>query len=193
MSKSVSSYSTAVKTATFVLPFTFALIVFSLVDDWPAPLTVVLAATLTAALIAYNIPGHQLERFAKRTYHYGPVVLGFISVAFFGWFAETVSLNPPGEFFEAAAQVLPLLMLTTVVDVRRSDQLEARDLLLTLLVLMLGEVAALLGIVYQDRFIFVYVCASLTAGFAALALSIAAAHSRSGLSSSTTDGSDDAQ
>jgi hypothetical protein len=76
-----------------------------------------------------------------RTFGWLPVFLGAVSYAFWYWYEIGYEIG--GEFFHAAADVLPVLLLATILDVRRTNDLEGKQLVLPIAVVFLGEITAL--------------------------------------------------
>lgn len=83
------------------------------------------------------------ERYVKLfSEHFGwiPVVLGAFSYPYWYWYsADQVDVG----FFQTAAQVLPVLLLAGIIDIRRSSTLKTPQLALPLIAVSLGEIAAL--------------------------------------------------
>jgi hypothetical protein len=59
------------------------------------------------------------------------------------WTASRLDIEPASQFFEISAQVLPVVLLAAVIDVRRSRYLNSYQLALPIFVVFLGEMAAL--------------------------------------------------
>jgi hypothetical protein len=71
-----------------------------------------------------------------------PVSLGTLSYIFWYWYANGGPVAGD-NFFHAAAEVLPVLLLATIVDIRRTSYLEGKQLVLPIAAVFLGELAAL--------------------------------------------------
>lgn len=71
------------------------------------------------------------------------VTLGVATYPLFYWIASQLGIAPASQFFEISAQVLPVILLAAVIDVRRSSNLKSHQLALPIFVVFLGEVAAL--------------------------------------------------
>jgi len=110
------------------------------------------------------------------TFGWLPVTLG--SLTYFLWrlYAENNRYYIDPTFFHASADVLPVLLLAAVVDVRRSETLESKGLVLPIIAVFLGEVAALnaLAFGYATAEDFAAVASSLVSTTLALVLAVMA-------------------
>ena len=119
-------------------------------------------------------PPKRLAKLELSGYKLAPVVMGSLGGLYFFWYATTTAVEIPGAIFEVTAQIIPVLILATIVDARRAHRIATEDVVGALAFLILGEIMALFGIMTQTAPIFGLVCGALTAGFAALILSVLA-------------------
>ena len=84
--------------------------------------------------------------------------------------------SPESDFFHAAADVLPVLLLAAVIDVRREKDLQSKQLVLPVIAVFLGEVSALSALAFGDAGSndFASVAASLVSTVVALILAVMA-------------------
>jgi hypothetical protein len=93
------------------------------------------------------------------------------------WYWVSSSSNIEQGFFDVSAQVLPVLVLAAVVDVRRSRRLESHQLAFPLIAMIIGEIAALsvsAGVSDANQSNFAMVSAAFVAGVAAVVLAVLA-------------------
>jgi hypothetical protein len=76
------------------------------------------------------------------TFGWLPVILGALSYGFWYWYADG-QITPGTDFFHAAADVLPVLLLAAVLDVHRTKELQSKQLVLPIIAVFLGEISAL--------------------------------------------------
>jgi hypothetical protein len=76
--------------------------------------------------------------------------LGALSYPFWYWYASAYSGNVGDEFFHAAADILPVLLLATILDVRRTNELEGKQLVPPVAAVFFGELAALNALAFSD-------------------------------------------
>lgn len=138
------------------------------------PLVVAVALALFVSALFWFIPRRTFVSLFVNTFGWLPVTLG--SVSYFFWVSYAPSESPDAIFFHASADVLPVLLLAAVVDVRRSETLESRGLVLPIIAVFLGEVAALnaLAFGYTTAEDFAAVAASLVSTTFALVLAVMA-------------------
>jgi hypothetical protein len=105
-----------------------------------------------------------------------PVFLGALSYGYWYWYASLARRSPDSTFFHAAADVLPIILLATVVDVRRTRDLESRQLVLPIAVVFLGELAALNALAFGNAgpADFAAVASSFVSSIVALVLAVLA-------------------
>lgn len=113
------------------------------------------------------------------TFGWLPVLLGAVSWPYWYWWGTFYPpIIPNTAFFETAAQVLPVLLLAAVIDVRRSTTLRSSQLTLPIIVVFLGEINALNATAFEvgtaPTSDFASVAASLTSTFIALILAVLA-------------------
>ena len=106
---------------------------------WPYYLF--LACGLTVGILLWRTPRKRYSTIFANTFGWLPVFLGAASYKYWSWYAHG---DVPGEeFFHAAAEVLPVLLLAAIIDVRRTRYLESKQLVLPIAAVFLGELAAL--------------------------------------------------
>jgi hypothetical protein len=114
--------------------------------------------------------------------HFGwiPVSIGAVSYWYWKWYGGADVVD--SSFFDTAAQVLPILLLAAVVDVRRSMILKSSQLALPMIAIFLGEMTALNESAFSSRMTrygsvnsdFAVVSASLVIAIVALFMAILA-------------------
>lgn len=107
------------------------------------PFYIILAGGILFGFLLWKTPREKYrDRFAS-IFGWLPVTLGAVTYGYWYWYASFLGDTPGSEFFHAAAEVLPVLLLATVVDVRRTRYLESKQLALPIAAVFLGELAAL--------------------------------------------------
>jgi hypothetical protein len=106
-----------------------------------------------------------------------PSIIGCSSVLFWYWYASSSPKkleSIQGAFFEVSAQVIPVLLLAIMIDVRRSEKLRSHDLVLTILALLFGEIITLQGAARGNGspFDFAAVGGMVTVGFCAVIIGV---------------------
>lgn len=169
-------------------PFRFALVVFATITvvlgsvfvvdvdgfQWSsAPLVIAFALVFTILCLIIVIPSSRW-----REVLYGN--LGSLSACVFGvgipYFAWVGAGRPvSGNFFATVAQVLPVLLLATLLDARRRVSLEDHQLALYVFVVAMGELASLTALAFDLQLnvgFFGLSCAAVLAAFAGLVVSL---------------------
>jgi hypothetical protein len=100
--------------------------------------------------------------------HFGwiPVTFGALTYPYWLWYAGSIV---DVGFFQTAAQVLPVILLATVIDVRQSSTLRSDQLALPIIAVFLGEIAALNETAFQHS---AYSIGRVGADFAVVASSL---------------------
>jgi hypothetical protein len=106
---------------------------------------------------------------------YMPMIVGAISYPIWLSFAFDIGEIERG-FYEVTAQVIPVVLLAITIDVRRSRHLESEDLVVTIALLIMGEVVALFNAAgaHTGSLGYASVGAALTVGFVALVMGLIA-------------------
>jgi hypothetical protein len=107
----------------------------------PWQFVVVLTVGIALGLTVILIPREQYLLLFRRHFGWIPVALGTLSYWYWLWYTGGGSVDV--GFFETAAQVLPVLLLAAVVEVRQASILKTHQLALPIIAVFLGEVAAL--------------------------------------------------
>jgi hypothetical protein len=145
------------------------------------PLTLAIVVALAVSATLWFIPRRTFVRLFVNTFGWLPVTLGSLSYFFWYWYAELYNTSIiQSDFFLASSGVLPVLLLAAIVDVRRSETLKSKDLVLPIIAVFLGEVAALNALAFgqaspED---FAAVASSLVSTTIALVLAVMADHPR---------------
>lgn len=79
------------------------------------PYYIVLAIGIIFGVLLWKVPRGRYNALFASIFGWLPVFLGAVSYIFWYWYAAGYMIG--GEFFHAAADVLPILLLATVVDV----------------------------------------------------------------------------
>lgn len=152
------------------------------------PLSAIALILVVTATLG-GIPRKKFASFFVSTFGWLPVTIG--SLSYFFWYSYAENFDPPeSDFFHAAADVLPVLLLAAVLDVRRSKTLESKGLILPIIAVFLGEIAALnsLAFGYAGPGDFAAVSASLVSTTVALVLAVLADFSEPPDSSAKLEG-----
>jgi hypothetical protein len=143
--------------------------------EWP--FYVILGVSVVIGSLLWIIPRKTYYTMFARTFGWLPVVLGAASWPYWYWYG-TYPTPPQNAFFETAAQVLPVLLLAAVIDVRRTKTLSSSQLVLPIIAFFLGEIAALDVLAFSNGHggasDFASVAASLTSTVIALILAVLA-------------------
>ena len=112
----------------------------------------------------------------ENTFGWLPVFLGALSYGYWYWYGNQQKYLPEKEFFLASAEVLPLLLLAAVVDVRRTERLQSKQLVLPVVAVFLGELAALSALAFGPTrsYSFAAVASSFVSSIVALVLAVMA-------------------
>jgi hypothetical protein len=142
-------------------------------DLWPVAAFVIVA--VIAGSFLWFIPRKQYIAIFKNTFGWLPVSLGAASYYYWYWYASQSGV-PESDFFHASADVLPILLLASILDVHRSESLESNQLILPIIAVFLGEIAALNALAFGDAGAadFAAVASSLVTSIFALILAVMA-------------------
>jgi len=112
----------------------------------------------------------------ENTFGWLPVFLGAVSYVYWYWYGKQQHFLPQKEFFLASAEVLPLLLLAAVVDVRRTERLQSKQLVLPVVGVFLGELAALDSLAFgpSPGYSFAAVASSFVSSIVVLVLAVMA-------------------
>lgn len=126
--------------------------------------------------LLWVIPRNRYGIIFASTFGWLPVFLGGLSYGFWYWYASQLGGEPGSDFFHAAADVLPVLLLAAVVDVRRAKELQSKQLVLPIIAVFLGEISALnaLAFGFAGPGDFAAVASSLVSTTVALVLAVMA-------------------
>jgi hypothetical protein len=141
---------------------------------WPAVVFVILAVIF--GLFLYRTSRERLDALFANTFGWLPVFLGALSYWYWVWYAHQIGGFPRTEFFLASAEVLPVLLLAAVVDVRRTQRLQSNQLILPITAVFLGELAALNALAFGNAgpYDFAAVASSFVSSIVALVLAVMA-------------------
>jgi hypothetical protein len=142
------------------------------------------------AWILYRTSRERQNAVFENTFGWLPVFLGALSFWYWHWYANQQPFDPQKEFFLASAEVLPLLLLAAVVDVRRTERLQSKQLVLPVVAVFLGELAALNALAFgtsaSGSYNFAAVASSFVSSIVALVLAVMANIAPSGRSEPET-------
>jgi hypothetical protein len=129
----------------------------------------ILAAAVIVAILLVAIPRPAYSKLFSENVGWLTVSLGALSYPYWYWVAGDYGILPSQSFFEIAAQILPVLLLAAIIDVRQSAALNSYQLVLPVIAAFLGESAALSQVAFQfpDHY-------ARVTGFAAVASSLVA-------------------
>jgi hypothetical protein len=141
---------------------------------WPIYVFAIVGVIIGCLL--WSIPRDRYSSIFASTFGWLPVVLGALSYGFWYWYASQLGGAPGSDFFHAAADVLPVLLLAAVVDVRRAKELQSKQLVLPIIAVFLGEISALNALAFGDAGSsdFAAVASSLVSSIVALVLAVMA-------------------
>lgn len=114
------------------------------------PLYIFMFAAIIFFVVLWIFRREKLSAAFASTFGWLPVFLGAVSYGYWYWYASQIGGAPNTEFFLAGAEVLPLLLLAAVVDVRRTADLDSRQLVLPIVAVFLGELAALNALAFRN-------------------------------------------
>jgi hypothetical protein len=135
-----------------------------------------IGATLGVLLIS-SVKRERYSALFASIFGWIPVFLGSLSYPFWYWYASGYSNEIGSEFFHAAADILPVLLLATVLDVRRTNELEGKQLIPPIAAVFFGELAALNALAFANGGTvdnFAVVSASLVTATLALVIAVMA-------------------
>jgi len=151
-----------------------------------AAILIEVGLAVVATLVCVAIPRTAWLGIVERHFVWIPAAFGFLSFFFWHWYAAGHGIDL--SFFDVGAHVLAIIALAAVVDVRRSNRLRTAHLVPSLLIIVVGEVAALSvtsGTDASNPYNFAIVCASfVTAGVALMLLLLADVNEVAALQSS---------
>jgi hypothetical protein len=129
------------------------------------PISICMVFGIIFGVLLWKIPRERYSAIFANIFGWLPVTLGTVSYPFWYWYAKNQEIG--GEFFHAAADILPVLLLATVIDVRRTNELEGKQLVPPIAAVFLGELASLNALAFSDS--------DMTANFAATSSSLVVA------------------
>jgi hypothetical protein len=146
MVKRIASFLVAVAGAAAVLVFLVLSLGKRLLDIQSAAIVVFGLILAAAALV---VPRSVWSGLLERHFVWIPSVIGLITWPFWYSYAGTQRLD--GAFFDVSAQVLPVLLLASVIDVRRSRHLRSYQIISPMLVILIGEVTAVGAVAFPSQ------------------------------------------
>jgi hypothetical protein len=108
---------------------------------WPVIVFVAIGIAGGGVLVA--VPREKYGALFAKHFGWLPITVGLATYPLMYWAASRLDIEPASQFFEISAQVLPVILLAAVIDVRRSRSLKSYQLALPIFVVFLGETAAL--------------------------------------------------
>jgi hypothetical protein len=122
-----------------------------------------------------------LAQFFVNSLGWLPFAVACITFPLWYWTASHMT-SIRGAFFEVGAQVIPVILLATTLEVRLSRTLETSDLAVTIAILLGGEILALYGAAIGDvshvgftaAWRYAVVSAALSSGFFTLIMGVIA-------------------
>jgi hypothetical protein len=140
------------------------------------PFYIFIISGLLFGRFLWKTPREKYGAIFVRTFGWLPVFLGALSYGYWYWYASLLGRSPDPNFFHAAAEVLPVLLLATVVDVRRTKDLESKQLVLPIAAVFLGELSALNALAFGNAGAndFAAVASSFVSSIVALVLAVMA-------------------
>jgi hypothetical protein len=132
---------------------------------------------IAAALVAYSVPVGVWTRIFPSVFSWLPMVCGLISFVGLQWYYNSQSLVPiQASYFEISAQVMPVLLLTAVIETRSSKNLRTHQLAFPVIMVALGENTALRQLAFPIHGAKTYsiVGSSMVVAFVALLLAVLA-------------------
>jgi hypothetical protein len=141
---------------------------------WPLYLFIISGFLFVRFL--WKTPREKYGTIFVSTFGWLPVFMGALSYGYWYWYARVMGGVPDANFFHAAAEVLPVLLLATVVDVRRTKDLEGKQLVLPIAAVFLGELSALNALAFGNAGAsdFAAVASSFVTSIVALVLAVIA-------------------
>jgi hypothetical protein len=139
------------------------------------PYYIFLSIGIFFGVLLWKIPRERYNIIFASIFGWLPAFLGALSYIFWYWYATGSSIGE--TFFHAAADVLPVLLLATVIDIRRTNDLEGKQLVLPIAAVFLGELTALNALAFPDNVVpadFAAVASSLVTATIALVLAVMA-------------------
>ena len=148
------------------------------------PRVILVTLGILAGVLLIPIEPSKYQSLYKRHFGWLPVTAGLVTYPLWWWYSYQLKIPPASQFFEISAQVLPVLLLAAIIDVRRSASLRGYQLILPTIAVVLGEVAALNALAFGEErkghylhataTDFAIVATSLTSTFIALVLAVLA-------------------
>jgi hypothetical protein len=140
------------------------------------PVAAFIASGIVFIWFLYRTSREKQNVIFENTFGWLPVFLGALSYGYWYWYGEQQYYLPEKEFFLASAEVLPLLLLAAVVDVRRTERLQSKQLVLPVVAVFVGELAALNALAFGPSryYSFAGVASSFVSSIVALVLAVMA-------------------
>jgi hypothetical protein len=140
------------------------------------PIAAFAACGIIFVSFLYQTSRKRQDAIFENTFGWLPVFLGALSYWYWYWYASDQEFVPEKEFFLASAEVLPLLLLAAVVDVQRTKRLQSKQLVLPVVAVFLGELAALNALAFSASgpYSFAAVASSFVSSIVALVLAVMA-------------------
>ena len=139
------------------------------------PYYVFLAATFLLGFLLWRTPRERYSTKFVSLFGWLPVTLGSASYIFWYWYAAGSEVDT--AFFHVAGDVLPVFLLATIVDARRTNELEGKQLVLPIAAVIIGEFSALDTLAFPTGDLasqFAVVSSSLVTAIVALLLAVMA-------------------
>jgi hypothetical protein len=148
------------------------------IDKRVLPLYIFIAiAAAVGVFLLSRVPREGYSTLFASIFGWVPVFLGTLSYPFWYWYAFSFGGEIGAEFFHATADILPVILLATVIDVRRTSELEGKQLIPPIAAVFFGELAALNALAFTDSDMvdnFAVACASLVTATFALVIAVMA-------------------
>lgn len=143
------------------------------------PYYVFLVGAFLLGFLLWRTPRERYSTKFVSLFGWLPVTLGSLSYIFWYWYAAGSEVDT--AFFHVAGDVLPVFLLATIVDARRTNELEGKQLVLPIAAVIIGEFSALNSLAFPTGDLasqYAVVSSSLVTAIVALLLAVMADISR---------------
>jgi hypothetical protein len=123
----------------------------------PWQFIIIMTTAGVTAIVLISIPRSTYSKLFSENFGWLTVALGLLSYPYWHWVAGQYSSLPSQSFFEISAQILPVLLLAAIIDVRQSATLNSYQLVLPIIAAFIGESTALSQIAFQVPSQFAYI------------------------------------
>jgi len=170
------------------------LVTFAIYSELSARNVVIAFAVTSSGALILWAPFLSPSQWRTASRHFGLVsAIAFaMTLPYWWWFSWTLDAPLHSEFYSTVAQILPIILLAVLIDLRRAHSSTLVDVAIYLAIIALGEFWCLFSLAYNvsnSTMVFSFVGASLLAAFSGLAVTVLESSYRDRVDTSPTTSS----